>query len=392
MRKALFLYLERINFENPLAFLRRRVYDSIKETGVNTMAKKAKTTALIASQISNQKAAAESDKKLTIYEYEQKYSRRQNVRGTKFLLRFLAAIIGLFLFTCLFFLTYHVWEINEYAGYAVGGVCLILYIVFFIVPLCKIMRTDYFHVNVNAFTAKEAKKHNKKLRHEIADKIIDFTASVEGVGWYDSQIVGQLAIASKRGDEAALKQNLSLLYAGSVKRSAHDLIMRNALKSATYSAVSQTSLVDSALVIVVNLQLIKDLVFLYGFRPSDGKLMKIFGRVLKNSLVAYGLSSMQIGNTVVRSMGDVVKGIPILGSAIASLVDSSVQGLSNGVLTAVIGFQTINYLNKEYKLQDILDNVELTETEEELAATCTEIEKELRREKEKRGKKTAPAI
>lgn len=320
---------------------------------------------------------------MSIYEYEQKYVKRQNTRGARFLVRFLASVIGLFLFACLFFLAYHVWEMNVYAGYVAGGVCLILYIVFFLIPLIKIFKSDYFVVNVNAYTAREAQKHNKKLRHEIADKIIDVTAKVDGVGWYDSQIVGKLAIAVKAGNEEEIKRQLTALYSGSVKRSAHDLIFKSALKSATYSAVSQTSSIDTALVIFVNLQLIKDLVFLYGFRPSDPKLIKIFARVLQNSLVAYGLGSLNIGNTVVRSMGDVVKGVPILGTAIAALVDSSVQGLTNGTLTAVIGFQTIRYLSNEYKLQNILDGIEVEETEQELAVTCEEIEKELKRDKKK---------
>ena len=51
---------------------------------------------------------------------------------------------------------------------------------------------------------------------------------------------------------------------------------------------------------------------------------------------------------------------------------------SNGVLTAVIGFQTIKYLNLEYRLQEILDGVELEETEEEFEETCGLIEKELK--------------
>ena len=78
-------------------------------------------------------------------------------------------------------------------------------------------------------------------------------------------------------------------------------------------------------------------------------------------------------------MGDAVKGIPFLGTAISVIVDSSVQGLTNGVLTAVIGYQTIKYLNQEYRLQEILEGVELAETDEELQETCVEIEKELKK-------------
>lgn len=320
--------------------------------------------------------------KMTIYEYEQKYTKRQNVRGAKWLVRLFAMLIGVFLFFCLFSIAMRVYEINEYAGYGAGGLCLILFIILYIIPLVKISKLDYFNVNVNAYTAREAKKHNRKARREIADKIIDFTGKVEGVGWYDSKVVGELAIAVKTNNDAGIMRSLGELYSGCVKKNARDIIFKSSMKSAMYSALSQTSKVDAALVVVINLQLVKDLVFLYGFRPSDAKLVKIFGRVLQNSLVAYGLGSMKIGNSIVKTMGDAVKGIPILGTAISVLVDSSVQGLTNGVLTAVIGYQTISYLNSEYKLQEILDGIEIGVAQEELEETCAEIESEL-----KKGKK-----
>lgn len=320
--------------------------------------------------------------KMTIYDYEQKYVKRQNVRGAKWLVRLAAMLIGVFLFFCLFSVTIKIWEINEYAGYGAAGVSVLLFILLYIVPLCKIMKSNYFMVNVNAYTARDAKKHNKKVRRDIADKIIDVTSKVDGVGWYDSKVVGEMAIALRTNDDKGIMNALTALYTGSVKKSAQELIFKSSMKSAMYSALSQTSKVDAALVVFINLQLVKDLVFLYGFRPSEPKLVKIFGRVLQNSLIAYGLGGMKIGNSIVKTMGDAVKGIPILGSAISVLVDSSVQGLTNGILTAVIGYQTISYLNKEYKLQAILDGVELVEVEEELQQTCVEIEKEL-----KKGKK-----
>lgn len=320
----------------------------------------------------------ETSGKLTIYEYEQKYTKRQNVRGAKILLKIIAAAIGVFIFACLFFVALRVYEINEYAGYGAAAVCVILYICLFIVPLVKIIKSPYFIVNVNAKTASAAKKHNKRVRREIADKIIDFTAKVEGVGWYDSAVVGELAINLKASNDKGVMRCLTNLYTGSVKKCAKDMIFKSSMKSAMYSALSQTSKVDAALVVFINLQLVKDIVFLYGFRPSDARLVKIFGRVLQNSLIAYGLGGVKIGNSIVKTMGDAVKGIPFLGSAISAIVDSSVQGLTNGVLTAVIGYQTIKYLSEEYKLQQILDGVELAETEEELQATCQEIEKELK--------------
>ena len=185
----------------------------------------------------------------------------------------------------------------------------------------------------------------------------------------------------KANDDNVIKEQLTNLFKGSVKRSAKEIIFKCSLKSAAYAALSQDSKTDAMLVAVVNLQMIKDIVFLYGFRPSDARLVKIFGSVVRNALVAYGLGGLKIGNGIARTMGDAAKGIPILGTAISVLVDSSVQGLTNGTLTAVIGFQTLKYLNTEYRLQSVLDGVAIVGTEEELTQTCTELENELKKNK-----------
>ncbi len=319
--------------------------------------------------------------KMTIYDYEQKYVKRQNARGAKIFLRLSAAILGVFLFVILLLVTLRVYDINQYAGYGVGAACLLVYILVFIVPVVKILRTGYFVTNVNAYNAGKAQRHNRKLRHQIADKIIDFTAKVDGVGWYDSELVGKLAIALKTGDEDKLKSTLTALYKGSVKKSAKSLIAKSSMKSAAYSAISQTAKIDAALVVVVNLQLIKDIVFLYGFRPSDARLARIFLAVLQNALIAYGLGGANIGGAVAKTMSGALKGIPLLGSAISAIVDSSVQGLVNGTLTTVIGYQTIKYLNKEYHLQNILDGVDVSETEAELQQACEELETQLKDKK-----------
>ena len=336
--------------------------------------------------------ACDADHKMTIYEYEQKYSKRENAHGAKLFLTFAVAIVGVLLFVLLAMFAMKMYELNEYAGYGVGGACIIVYIFVFIVPVCKIFGSGYFITNVNAYTASKAKRHNKKLRHDISKKIIELTSKVEGVGWYDSETVGKLAIALQARDEAGVKENLSALYAGSVKKSAKELILKASLKSALYSAASQSSKLDTAMVAMVNLQLIKDLVYLYGFRPSDSKLAKIFAAVIRNSLIAYGVSAAgsQVGNTVAKTVST-IKGIPLLGSIIGMVVDSSVQGLTNGTLTMVIGYQAIKYLNVEYKLQNVLDGVDVAETQSEFIESCQELEKELKKEQHSTRKKTATA-
>lgn len=322
-----------------------------------------------------------SSDKMTIYEYEEKFVKRENTKGAAFALRMIAVLIGLFFIWCLFSIAKTVWDINKYAGYGATGVAVIIFIAFYIVPVVKILKSDYFVTSVNYKTASKAKRKNKALRRQIAEKIVDICDSVPGVGWYDDKTVEVLERAVKSKDDKIIKECLTSLYKGSVKASAKEIIFKCSLKSATYSALSQNNKTDAMLVAVVNLQMIKDIVFLYGFRPSDPKLVKIFGAVLRNAFVAYGLGGMKIGKGIARTMGDAVRGIPILGTAISVLVDSSVQGLTNGTLTAVIGFQTIRYLNREYRLQNILDSVEVGETEEELNETCAELAKELKNSK-----------
>lgn len=318
------------------------------------------------------------NEKLSIYDYEEKYVRRQNSRGARLVLFVLAGLIAVFLVWCLLSIVMQIYDLNVYAGYAAAAVAAAVFIAIYVVPVVKICRSEYFITNVNSRRAAGAKRHNRRARRNIAARMIDFNSGVDGAGWYDDKLIGEMQSALKDNDDLALKGALTAMYKGKVKRTAQDIILRSSLKSAAYSALSQSSRIDAAIVVVVNLQLVKDIVFLYGFRPSEARLIKIFAAVVQNALIAYGLGSVKLGNGIVKTMGDAAKGIPFLGTAISALVDSSVQGLANGTMTAVIGFQTIKYLNKEYRLQNILDGIEL-KTDEALQETCAELERELRR-------------
>ncbi len=321
--------------------------------------------------------AEEKKEVMTIYDYEDKYVRRENARAPKALSRILALVIGVIIFTCLFFICTKAYEINKYFGYATIVFAAIFYLLAFIIPVIKIFRTGYFLTNVSVKNARAAKAHNRALRKQIAEKIIDLSAKVEAVKWYDEQTVGQLAIALTNGDEAQIKTSLTQLYKGSVKKSANALIRKAALKSAVLTAISQDNAFDVALVTTINLQMIKDIIFLYGFRPSDAKLGRIFSTVIMNSFAAYGLENANIGNTVVKGIGGASKSIPILGSIIETVIDSTVQGMTNATFASIIGYQTIKYMEKEYRLQDILDGIELAD-ESDLKENCEIIEKEIK--------------
>ncbi len=318
------------------------------------------------------------EKQLSIYDYEDRYVKRENTRAVKFFLNLVILLVGILIFTCLFFMVEKIYNINKYAGYGAIGVAVIIYIVFFIVPVVKVMKSDYFITNVNRKHAREAKAHNKKVRHNIATKIVDFNAQVEGAGWYDDKEVENLEVALEKNDDKALKDTLTRMYSTSVKKTAKEIISESSLRAGIYSALSQSNTMDATIVAFTDLQMIKDIVFLYGFRPSDAKLFKIYSSVIAQSMVAYGVSSANIGKGLANTMGGIVKSIPILGAAIGAVVDSSIQGLTNGVLTTVVGYQTIKYISMEYHLQDVLDGIELEESKEEVEASIKELETELK--------------
>ena len=110
-------------------------------------------------------------------------------------------------------------------------------------------------------------------------------------------------------------------------------------------------------------------------------MYKIYRTVIVNALVSYGVATSLsgLGGNVIGLLSKTVGALPVLGNAIGTVIDSAVQGIANASLAAILGFQTIKYLQKEYKLQDILDTVIISDEEEEshekalIAAVCEDL-------------------
>ena len=308
----------------------------------------------------------EIEKKLTLEEYEQKYSHRQNTKVVKSFLLLFEALIGVGLAAILFFVVLKLFEIHKFAGYAGIGVAIIIFICFYIIPIVRIRKTKSFEVNVNKYNAAGAKRHNKKLREEIADKFIEFSESTDGVGWYNSELVGRLAVARHTNNDEATKEVLTEIFKNDVKKTAKSIIREHAIQVGMVTAISQSENLDTMFMAIYELNLIKRLVFLYGFRPSDARLMRIYMMVLKNALMTYGLESVanNLATGIVQKIGGALTSIPALGSVVSTVISSASQGVINGGLTVIIGHQTITYLNKEYHMQDLLDNIDLDEIDE----------------------------
>lgn len=308
--------------------------------------------------------AKNEEPKMTLEEYEQKYSKPENLKAARTFLILFTACIGIIVAFCLFSVVMKVYEMNEYAGYAAIAIAVLIFIFVYLVPVVKLSRTKAFMTNVNATNAKEAQKYNRKLREEIADKMIEVSTKTNVISWYSSERIGRLAIARHTNNNDETKQVLTEIYDQDVRSAANKMIREHSLKVGFITALSQSEKIDTLFVCTYDLKLIKDIVFLYGYRPSDAKLAKIYKEVIGAAIIAYGFSG-NIGTGVANLVGKATKGIPVLGSAIGTVVDSATQGVINASLTALIGFQTKKYLVKEYKLQDMLDNIDLSEETED---------------------------
>lgn len=307
------------------------------------------------------------EKKMTLEEYQAANRKNRYSPIVKPAMLLFIASLGIIIISMLVLVVARMFEINEYLGYVSIGVAVLVLAFFYIVPLVQIHKMKPFIVNVDRDNIKKAKLHNKRLREEIADHFIDITAKTEGLGWYDKTLVGDLAIARSAKDDAMLKSTLSKLYLGDVKSRANEMIRRTAIRIGVLTAISQNEKIDTLMVATYNYKLVKDIIYLYGFRPTDNKMLKIYASVVSNALLAYGisLSSNSIGYGVTKGIGAVAEGIPWLGNAIAMAIGSATEGVINAIMTAVIGNQTVKYLKEEYRLQDMLDGIEIPEFDEQ---------------------------
>ena len=160
-------------------------------------------------------------RKMTVYEYEAKYSEKESRKKARGILNTLTFVLAVFLFLCAFFLFKEFYAINRYAGYVAAALLAVLYFVFFILPIVRIRRAEAFETQVNVHSLLAAKRHNAKVRKNLADKITDCYLSVDECEWYSDASVKTLMLARRSGDDGQLKTALNAVYEGDVKRAAH---------------------------------------------------------------------------------------------------------------------------------------------------------------------------
>ena len=153
------------------------------------------------------------------------------------------------------------------------------------------------------------------------------------------------------GDKVALKVTLKQIYATDVASCANSLIWKSAGRAFLTTSISQNDKIDALSVLLVNLSLVKQIVGVYGYRPSFAKLFKIYTAVLRNSLIAYGMQNVNWFNVFGKFFTGIARKIPFLDT----IVDSAVQGTVSAFLTVLVGYKTKKYLCSDYKKQEKLD-------------------------------------
>ena len=108
------------------------------------------------------------------------------------------------------------------------------------------------------------------------------------------------------------------------------------------TALSQNSLIDSAVVMVMNYRQIEDLVLATGFRPSKTQMFRIYVNILTTALISYCTSEIVSDLAGETSLAGALAALKIPGV----VTQSAVQGAVNALLTLRIGYVTQAYLRE----------------------------------------------
>lgn len=311
----------------------------------------------------------------TIYDYEKSSIRKKDRDTFGYIIKLILVVFGLFIISLLLSISDRIRNFNHTAGTISLVVFAILFIYFYIRPILNIYGMMYFETNWNFRNSRVANIHNIKTRKKIAERIVSLNHSVKDANWYDEELVDELKQALDKNDNNKIYEVLTKLMNGSIKDASNRIIVSSAVQSGLYSALVPSQQLDAILVAGVNFKMIRDILFLYGFRPTNARLMKIFLNSIVGSLAAYGIEGSGIGSFLAK-LGS--RAIPVINESSSFLVDAGVQAFTNGTLTMWIGYKAIDYLKKEYRLQVVLKDIDVLDDDEEFDNTRKEVVSELK--------------
>ncbi|MDR2828582.1 MAG: YcjF family protein [Acholeplasmatales bacterium] len=218
-------------------------------------------------------------------------------------------------------------KIGPYAEYAFYGVAAILAYLLVIRPIAIIVLSPAFSVE----TTLDASSHNNGVYKMVAKRLLkeDNISSLE-----------KERIKASYDSKYELRASITHAFNHFIKKEINKTIRKNAKTVLISTAISQNARVDSIATFLVNLKMIKEIVYMCGFRPSYSKLAKLAIRVVSTSLIAEGLEGLEITELLPSSFNNVLAEIPFAKVILSSIT----QGIANALLTIRIGVVTRKYL------------------------------------------------
>lgn len=350
--------------------------------------------------------SADQDEELAFINYQEEVIHSKEEKRNRAILIALSVALYLLGLGVFAIIVQTIYQINEIAGIVVAIALLIAYTTCFIVIIVKIFSKHSFDLEFQKRkNGHYSERNNNKVRWEIAKNIVDQSVVLNYLDKMDDKKV----LASKEAEKIASfreMQNLVNKYPGNKIPSSHkedsinlaeslaismrkdgviyqkakSLILKRSLSTGCLTALSQNTMVDASVVVVKNMQLIKDLIWLYGFRPTNAEMTKILEKVVKSVCLSIGLNTMQNGTNMAGKIFNKDSNnflVQVLGQAL----NMGAQFIGNGAMTYMVGKYTINALLKQYRVQDIYRLKSLDDYEMEMnSATIKDLNDDIKEE------------
>lgn len=223
-----------------------------------------------------------------------------------------------------------------YAEYAFYVLILLLAVIFVVGPVIRVHSAPEFPaLNVDGEAdASELLKFGRKLASNCM-----YIEDEEKRKEHQTELGRELQLYS--ADASQLRQLLDrevmLRFNGdhSLGVKGIDSKMKEWAKSVfLITALSQNSLIDSAVVMVMNYRQIEDLVLATGFRPSRSQMFRLYAKILTTALISYCTSEIVSDLAGETSLTGALSALKIPGA----VTESAVQGAVNALLTLRIGY------------------------------------------------------
>ena len=222
-------------------------------------------------------------------------------------------------------------------GERLGGVHVSLEILFYILILVVVLGGIVYPVvsifMAPIFSLKDLHNAEGKARQKWCKKLVkNLLENVELTPEEEAEVKGFLKFEDQTDDK------LIEFFDRKIAPKLNKEIFDSAKKVLIVTAVSQNSVYDMLGMAAVNFNLIKRLVEICGFRPSNFQVCRLYIRVLSITLVAGNLEDMNIEEFI----PDITEGA--LGKTLGIVAASATQGVVNALTTLRMAAICKNYL------------------------------------------------